>query len=74
MLTCPVRMEVTFVIARAKNHWSTAKGENQLPLSAPEHCTVGGDIDKLARGLSTQFVQDVGAMFLKMIDKSSSCC
>ena len=52
VLTCPVRMEVTFLIARAKNHWSTAKGkEDQVLPSAPEHCTVGGDIDKLARGL-----------------------
>ena len=52
VLTCPVRMEVTFVLYRAKNHWSTAKGkEDQLLPSAPEHCTVGGDIDKLARGL-----------------------
>lgn len=66
VLTCPVRMEVTFVIARAKNHWSSAKGkEDQLLPSAPEHCTVGGDIDKLARGLLDPLTTKCGGNVLE---------
>ena len=52
VITEPVAVEITFVRPRAKNHWSTAKGkEDQLLPSAPQHCTVGGDLDKLTRGL-----------------------
>ena len=52
VITGPVSMEVTFVMPRAKSHWSTAKEKRgQLKDSAPAYCTVGGDIDKLARGL-----------------------
>ena len=45
-------MQITFLLPRAKNHWSKAKGkEDQLLPSAPVHCTSSshGDIDKLAR-------------------------
>ena len=46
----PVRAEITFFMPRAKNHFSTAKGKEHLLVpSAPVHCTVGGDIDKLVR-------------------------
>ena len=50
VLTGPVSVEVEFIIPRAKGHWSTAKGkEHLLKASAPQHCTVGGDLDKLVR-------------------------
>ena len=51
-ITDPVEMQITFLLPRAKHHWSKAKGkEDQLLPSAPLHCTSSshGDIDKLAR-------------------------
>ena len=49
-ITGPVSMEIEFILPRAKNHWSTAKGkEDQLKPSAPLHCTGTPDIDKAAR-------------------------
>ena len=52
VLTGPVSVEVEFILPRAKSHWSTAKGkEHELKPSAPTQCTVGGDLDKLCRGL-----------------------
>ena len=51
VITGPVAMEVTFVLPRAKGHYGTGRNADKLKPSAPEHCTIGGDIDKLARGL-----------------------
>ena len=51
-ITDPVEMQITFLLPRAKHHWSKAKGKrDQLLPSAPLHCTSSshGDIDKLAR-------------------------
>ena len=51
-ITEPVEMQITFLLPRAKHHWSKAKGkEDQLVPSAPLHCTSSllGDLDKLAR-------------------------
>ena len=49
-ISSPVTAEITFYLARRKDHFSTAKGKEHLVKpSAPVHCTVGGDIDKLAR-------------------------
>ena len=48
----PVALEVTFILPRAKSHFSTAKGkEDQLLPSAPVHHTKTPDLDKLLRGL-----------------------
>ena len=52
VLTGPVSIEIEFILHRAKSHWSRAIGkEHELLPSAPTHCTVGGDVDKLCRGL-----------------------
>ena len=46
----PVSTRITFYLPRAKSHFSTAKGkEHIVKPSAPTLCTVGGDLDKLAR-------------------------
>ncbi len=52
VITEAVSVEITFLIARSKGHWSTRKGkENQLLPSAPAHHTSAPDVDKLTRGL-----------------------
>ena len=62
----PVHVFVTFVIARAKHHWSTRKGhEDQVLPSAPTHCTVGGDLDKQCRALLDGLSATCGGCVLK---------
>ena len=52
LLTGPVEIDVTFLFARAKHHWSTAKGkEDQLVPSAPRHHSITPDVDKCLRAL-----------------------
>ena len=52
VITGPVSVEIEFILHRAKSHWSRAIGkEHELLPSAPQECTVGGDLDKLVRGL-----------------------
>ena len=52
-ITEPVAMTVEFILPRAKNHYSTAKGKTHLLLpSAPLHHTKTPDVDKLLRGLN----------------------
>lgn len=68
VLTDPVRVQIEFIMPRAKHHWSTAKGkEDQLKPSAPpdDHCTVGGDIDKLTRACLDSLAVRSGGSVLK---------
>ena len=52
VITEAVEMKVTFILPRAKGHWSTAKSKpGQLLPSAPVHHTIRPDSDKLLRGL-----------------------
>ena len=52
VITEAVEMHVTFVLPRAKGHWSSAKSKRgQLLPSAPVHHTKKPDSDKLLRGL-----------------------
>ena len=62
----PVHVFVTFVMPRAKSHWSTKKGcQDQLKPSAPTHCTIGGDIDKQSRALLDGLSATCGGCILK---------
>ncbi len=68
VLNDPVRVQIEFIMPRAKHHWSTAKGkEDQLKPSAPpgHHCTSGGDIDKLTRAVLDSLAVRSGGSVLK---------
>ena len=62
----PAHVYVTFVLPRAKAHWSTKKGcEDQLKPSAPTECTIGGDTDKLCRAVLDGLSATCGGCILK---------
>ena len=66
VITEAVSIEITFLIARAKGHWSTRKGkEDQLLPSAPAHHTSAPDVDKLTRGLLDPLTVRCGGCVLK---------
>ena len=66
VIDSPVHIFVTFVLPRAKAHWSTKKGcEDQLKPSAPTHCTIGGDIDKQCRAVLDGLSATCGGCILK---------
>lgn len=66
VIDSPVHVFVTFVLPRAKSHWSTKKGhEDQVKPSAPAHCTVGGDTDKLCRAVLDGLSATCGGCILK---------
>ena len=66
VIDSPVHVFVTFVLPRAKAHWSTKKGcEDQLKPSAPTHCTIGGDIDKQCRAVLDGLSATCGGCILK---------
>ena len=66
LLTGPVEIEVKFLFARAKNHWSTAKGkQDQLLPSAPLHHSITPDVDKCCRALLDGLSAKCGGNILK---------
>ena len=66
VITEAVSVEITFLIARGKGHWSKAKGkEDQLLPSAPAHHTSAPDVDKLTRGLLDPLTTRCGGCVLK---------
>ena len=66
VITEAVSVEITFLIARGKSHWSTRKGnEDQLLPSAPTHHTSAPDVDKLTRGLLDPLTVRCGGCVLK---------
>ena len=66
VLTGPVSIEIEFILHRAKSHWSRAIGkEHELLPSAPVECTVGGDLDKLVRGLLDPLTTRCGGNILE---------
>ena len=66
VITEAVSVEITFLIARGKGHWSKRKGkEDQLLPSAPTHHTSAPDVDKLTRGLLDPLTVRCGGCVLK---------
>ena len=66
VITDAVSVEITFLIARGKGHWSKRKGkEDQLLPSAPTHHTSAPDVDKLTRGLLDPLTVRCGGCVLK---------
>nr|BAR35313.1 Holliday junction resolvase (Rus) [uncultured Mediterranean phage uvMED] len=65
----PVQVKIIFIMPRPKHHWSTCKGEpiNRLkPASPPDdHCTSGGDIDKLTRAVLDSLAVRSGGCVLR---------
>ena len=51
ILTGPVKLAVTFVIARPKYHWGTGRNARKLKDSAPLHVLKSPDLTKLIRAL-----------------------
>jgi len=50
-ITEAVKLDVTFVLPRAKNHYGTGRNAKKLKDSAPRNHTKTPDLDKLLRGL-----------------------
>ena len=47
----PVQVNATFAFARPKAHYGRRRGQPYLKDTAPEHCAVRADVDKLCRAL-----------------------
>ena len=47
----PVHVNATFAFARPKAHYGRRRGQPYLKDTAPEHCAVRADVDKLCRAL-----------------------
>lgn len=50
-LAAPVQVHAVFSFARPKAHYGSRKGQPYLKPTAPEHCAVRADVDKLSRAL-----------------------
>ena len=50
-LAAPVQVNATFAFARPKAHYGRRRGQPYLKDTAPEHCAVRADVDKLCRAL-----------------------
>jgi len=68
----PVQLDVTFVMPRAKGHFSKAKGKTHTLLpSAPLEHTIAPDVDKLLRALLDALQVRCGGNLLR--DDSQVC-
>ena len=66
LLTGPVEINVTFLFARPKNHWSESLSKiDQLKPSAPRHHSIAPDVDKLCRALLDGLSAKCGGNVLK---------
>jgi crossover junction endodeoxyribonuclease RusA len=50
-ITGPVRVELTFILARPKSHYGTGRNADRVKPTAPERPTTKPDVDKLARAV-----------------------
>ncbi len=66
LLTGPVEIEVTFLFARPKNHWSQSLAKiDQLKPSAPRYHSKTPDVDKCCRALLDGLSAKCGGNVLK---------
>lgn len=67
--TCPIRLELTFIMPRPASHYRTGKNAHMLRDSAPERPTSKPDVLKLARGVEDALTKIIWEDDAQIVDE-----